>query len=225
MGSGSRYNNRRGRKRRGFALKSTTKPTNEDGSSASNSASVKKISFVTPAGDAPVTFANDCNFIINSDLFMSLMLIIVQCPNCAATINIAYLIQEKMDLAQFFRLSCAECKWYIKIFTSKECCRTEPTPGRNEYKISRRTIVTFRENGQCYAGMKTLCHWMNVLPPIAETTVDNINGCIDNAYVETPHKSMKNAACEVHKTSNDDNQTSSSDILNIKFSGNEAWQK
>ena len=101
MGPESRYNNRRARKKKGFAVKSSTTPTNEDGSSASNSASVKKISFVTPAGDAPVTFANDCNFIINSDLFMSLMLIIVQCPNCAATINIEHLIHKKMDLAQF----------------------------------------------------------------------------------------------------------------------------
>ena len=175
MGPESRYNNRRARKKKGFAVKSSTTPTNEDGSSASNSASVKKISFVTPAGDAPVTFANDCNFIINSDLFMSLMLIIVQCPNCAATINIEHLIHKKMDLAQFFRLSCVGCKWYIKFCTSKECCKTEPTSGRKEYEINRRTIVTFRENGQSYAGMNTFCYWMNMAPPIAQTTVDNIN--------------------------------------------------
>ena len=36
---------------------------------------------------------------------------------------------------------------------------------------------------------------------------------------------MKNAACEVHEASNDDNQTSNSDIVNAKFSGDEAWQK
>ena len=225
MGSGSRYNNRRARKRRDFAVKSTAKPTNEDGSSGSNSASVKKISFVTPAGDAPVTVANDCNFIINSDLFMSLMLIIVQCPNCAACINIEHLIQEKMGLAQFFRLSCVECKLYIKFCTSKECYRVEPTSGRKEFEINRRTIVTFRENGHCYAGMKTFCHWMNMPPPMVETTVGNINGCIHNAYVETSHKSMTNAACKAHKTSNDNNQTSSSYIVNKKFSGDKAWQK
>ena len=49
MVSGSRYNNRRVRKRKGFGVKYTTTPTNEDGSSASNSASEKKISLVTPA--------------------------------------------------------------------------------------------------------------------------------------------------------------------------------
>ena len=43
MGSGDRYNSRRARKRKGFAVKPTTVPTNEDGSSASNSAPAKKI--------------------------------------------------------------------------------------------------------------------------------------------------------------------------------------
>ena len=37
------------------------------------------------AEDAPVTMANDCNFIINSDLFVSLILIVSQYPNCAAS--------------------------------------------------------------------------------------------------------------------------------------------
>ena len=101
MVSGSRYNNRRVRKRKGFAVKYTTTPTNEDGSSASNSASEKKISLVTPAEDAPVTVANDCNFIINSDHFMSLILMIDQCLDCAASINIEHLIQEKRVLHNF----------------------------------------------------------------------------------------------------------------------------
>ena len=56
----------------------------------------KIISLVTPAEDAPVTVANDCNLIINSDFFMSLILMIGQCPDYAASINIEHLIQEKM---------------------------------------------------------------------------------------------------------------------------------
>ena len=94
---------------------------------------------------------------------MSLILMIGQCSDCAASINTEQLIQEKMGLAQFFRLSCVECKWYIKFFTSKECCRAEPTSGRKGYEINRRTIVAFRENGQGYAGMNTFCVWMNIL--------------------------------------------------------------
>ena len=42
---------------------------------------------------------------------MSLMLMIGQYPDCAASLNIEQLIQEKMDLAQFFRMD-----QYKKIF-------------------------------------------------------------------------------------------------------------
>ena len=77
--------------------------------------------------------------------------------------------------------------------------------------------MTVRENGHCYAGMKIFCHWMNMPPPMGETAVSNINGCIHNAYVETSHKFITNAACKAHKTSNDNNQTSSSYIVNTKI--------
>ena len=49
--------------------------------------------------------------------------------------------------------------------------------------------------------------------PMAETTFHEINSCIHNAYMETSHQSMTNATCEVHKDSNDNNQTSISDIV------------
>ena len=150
---------------------------------------------------------------------MSLILKIGQCPDCAASINIEHLIQEKMGFAQFFRLSCVECKWYRKFCTSKECCRTEPKSGRKRYELNRRTIVAFCDNGQGYAGMNTICRWMNMPPPMAENTFHDINSCIHNAYVETSHESMTNAACEVHKISNDNNQTSSSHIANTKVNG------
>ena len=128
----------------------------------------KKYLLVTPAEDAPVTVANDCNF--NSDLFMSLILMIGQCPDCAASINIEHLIQEKMSLAQFFRLSCGECNCYIKFCTSKECCRAEPTSGRKGYEINRRAIIAFHENGT-----KRLCWYEHILSLDEYATVNGTN--------------------------------------------------
>ena len=55
-------------------------------------------------------------------------------------------------------------------------------------------------------------------PPMVETTFHGINSCIHNADVETSQKSMTNAACEVHKDSNDNNLISSSTIVNTKVS-------
>ena len=63
---------------------------------------------------------------------------------------------------------------------------------------------------------------------MAETTFHDINSCTHNAYVETSHKSLPNATCEhknkKHKNSNN-NETSSSDIVNAKVSGDGAFQK
>ena len=85
---------------------------------------------------------------------MSLVLMIGQCLDCAASLNIEQFIQEKMGLAQFFRLCCGECNWYINFCTSKECCRTEPTSGRKGYERNRRAIIAFHENGQRYEYVK-----------------------------------------------------------------------
>ena len=60
-----------------------------------------------------------------------------------ASTNIEHLIQEKMGLAQFFKLSCVECKWYNKFCTSKECCRTDPTSGRIGYEEKQKTNYCF----------------------------------------------------------------------------------
>ena len=59
--------------------------------------------------------------------------------------------------------------------------------------------------------------------PMVETIFYDINSYVHNAYVENSHKSMTNAACEVHKHKrsicNNNNQTSSSDVVvNTKVS-------
>ena len=58
-----------------------------------------------------------------------------------------------------------------------------------------------------------------------KTTFYDINSCIHNAYVDTSHKYMTNAACEIHKDSNNNNEASSSDIVNAKVSRDGAWKK
>ena len=65
--------------------------------------------------------------------------------------------------------------------------------------------------------MNIFCRWMNMPLPTAETTFHHINSCVHNAYVKTSHESMK--------VSNDNNQTSSSDIANTTVSGDGEWQK
>ena len=68
------------------------------------------------------------------------------------------------------------------------------TSGRKGYDINKRTVIAFRENGQGYAGIETFCRWMNMPPPMAKSTFDDINSSVHNFYVEVSHESMKKAA-------------------------------
>ena len=189
--------------------------------SSTASASANKLAPEPPTDTAPVTESRDFNFIINSTLFMSLFSMLGQCPVCAALVNIEHLNGEKMGLAQFFLVSCVECRWKKKVCSSQECKKVEMTSGRKGYDINKRTVIAFRENGQGYAGIETFCRWMNMPPPMAKSTFDDINSSVHNSYVEVSHESMKKGAKEVHdKVSNNDQE-----IVNTKVSGDGSWQK
>ena len=60
--------------------------------------------------DTSCGIAHGCNFIIDSDLFIPLVTMIGRCPEYVAAVNIQHIIAQKMGLAQFFAISCTECK-------------------------------------------------------------------------------------------------------------------
>lgn len=225
MGSGSRYNKSRARKRKGFASKtinSATTNANEMLNTNNNntSASREKLDISSfPDSDFP-TATPGCNFIMDSDLFLSLMTMVGKCPDCVGSIKMVHLISEKMGLAQFFKITCTECNWSIKFCSSKECSRSQATQGRNGFEVNKRALVAFRENGQGFSALSTFCRCMNMPPPMAQTTFDNINSDLHNAYLQTAHKSMAEAATQIHN-SND----SSAAVIDTKVSGDGAWQK
>jgi len=74
-----------------------------DQETAQKSASAQKIDLP----DAPQEHSSEpettpeCNFLMNSDLFLSLTLMIARCPVCVAAVNIIHL-PSKMGLAHFF---------------------------------------------------------------------------------------------------------------------------
>ena len=237
MGASHRYAKRRSRKRKGFHGQNHWARENEEqtplGSptSASTGASAAKLNCSTisePERDNSETdIVTNCNFIIESDLFMSLILMIGKCPDCVGSVNIEHKLNDKMGLAQFFDISCSDCPWKLRFCSSKQCKKATPTHGRSGYDINRRTIVAFRENGIGFSGIESFCRCMNMPKPMSKTTFDDISTLIHNAYVETSHESMSRAAKEVHtKMINNDITAADKDgIVNISASGDGAWQK
>ena len=175
--------------------------------------------------DAETEKVTYCNFILESDLFMSLISLIGRCPDCVGSINVEHLLNAKMGFAQFFDLSCSECPWKLRFCSSKQCEKLSPTHGRKGYDINRRTIIAFRENGIGYSGIESFCRCMNMPKPMSKTTFDDVSCLIHNAYVQTSHESMSKAANEVRSKTKNSNDINNDGIINISVSGDGAWQK
>ena len=47
-------------------------------------------------------------------------------------------------------------------------------------------LIAFRENGQGYTAMTTFCRCINMPPPMAQTTFDDLNSDLHNAYCKLP---------------------------------------
>jgi len=113
-------------------------------SPASTGASASKLNFSTLSeperDDSGTDIVTNCNFIIESDLFMSLILMIGKCPDCAGSVNIEHKLNDKMGLAQFFNITCSDCQWKLRFCSSKQCEKTT-TYGRSGYDINRRTLL------------------------------------------------------------------------------------
>ena len=94
MGSESRYNKSRYRKRKGFAdnLSNSTDSNQQQvqlPTSTSTSAKKLKTSLET---ETSCGIAHGCNFIIDSDLFIPLVTMIGRCSECVATVNMQHFL-------------------------------------------------------------------------------------------------------------------------------------
>jgi len=50
-------------------------------------------------------------FIMNSDIFMSLFLMLCRCPDCDSTVKVNYLANKKRGFALCFSITCSRCSW------------------------------------------------------------------------------------------------------------------
>ena len=198
MSSESTYNKSRSRKRKGFAgnLGNST-DNNQQQVQLPTSTSAKKKMKTSSETETSCGIDHGCNFIIDTDLFIPLVTMIGRCPECVAAVNIQHMIAEKMGRAQFFAIACTECDWRINFFSSKEVTKSNNSQGRKLYEVNRKTLVAFKENGLGFNDIKTFCCFMNIPEPMAQTTYDEINSELHNAYVTTAQESVEKAAHEI----------------------------
>lgn len=211
MGSSSRLSKTKSAKRRGFINKSfastnkkieyCTEPAEDmesdivvDGTVNMSSSAMK---LDISSDEEEVGETSGFNMFINSDVLMSLMVMLCRCPDCCGSVNMIYEPTKKRGLALFFTIQCSDCSWKNTFCSSHE--RDTGKTGRKSYDFNMRLIIAFREMGLGYSSMATFCNIMNMPPPMSRSSFENLQSELHIAYVKTARESMKNAADDIRK--------------------------
>ena len=65
--------------------------------------------------------------------------------------------------------------------------------------MNLRAIIALRENGKGYAGLESLCGYMNSVPPMNVNAFNKSLGDIISSYNKTAEDSMNTAADEIRQ--------------------------
>ena len=87
-----------------------------------------------------------------------------------------------------------------------------------------RAIIALRENGKGYAGLESVCGYINLVPPMNVNSFSKSMGDIISSYRQCGEDSMNSAAENVRQMNNEitvDNET----IVDMVVSSDGAWQK
>ena len=143
--------------------------------------------------------------------------LIGKCPTEACTGNVKYYtdFSSKQGLSCKLEFSCRD-------YTSKKVIKA--STGKNPFEVNMRAIIALRENGKGYAGLESVCGYMNLVPPMNVNSFNKSMGDIISSYKQCAEDKMNSAAENVRQMNNEitvDNET----IVDIVVSSDGTWQK
>ena len=156
-------------------------------------------------------------------IFINLISDVGKCQNCGADVTAIHQIDGKKGFCHLFKLSCDKnCGWYKSVYTSKEINKGKQ--GRKAFDVNIRSVVAFREIGKGHAAIETLCGYMNMPPPMNQTTYDDIITQLHGSYMKLANANMKAAADEI-RHQNLGEEYAEDNIANIDISADGTWQR
>ena len=153
---------------------------------------------------------------------------LVKCPRCEFAVEINHCVENKQGLAHEFHIKCKSisCRWLRKFFSSKEA--TREGCGSKPFDINLRAILAFREIGRGEAGIETFCGYMNIPPPMTESTYNNtVKETMLPIYLQVAQNDMEEAAADLRVISNDDSVdiNEEDEVCDIAASFDGTWQR
>ena len=150
--------------------------------------------------------------------------LIGKCPTEACTGNVKYYneFSRKQGLSCKLEFPSTDCSWSYSFYTSKKVSKA--SAGKNPFCVNMRAIIALRENGKGYAGLESVCGYMNLVPAMNVNSFNKSMGDIISSYKQCAEDKVNSAAENVRQMNNEitvDNET----IVDIVVSSDGTWQK
>ena len=113
--------------------------------------------------------------LLDSDILENIIDLIGKCPTEACTGNVKYYndFSSKQGLSCKLEFSCRD-------YASKKVIKA--STGKNPFEVNMRAIIALRENGKGYAGLESVCGYMNLVPPMNVNSFNRFMGDIISSY-------------------------------------------
>ena len=120
--------------------------------------------------------------LLDSDIFENIIDLIGKCPTEACTGNVKYYneFSRKQGLSCKLEFPSTDCSWSYSFYTSKKVSKA--SAGKNPFCVNMRAIIALRENGKGYAGLESVCGYMNLVPPMNVNSFNKSMGDIISSY-------------------------------------------
>lgn len=191
--------------------------SNVAGSSSLSSKKLKKNLF-----NETFDYGNEGTIFFNTDLLLTMLRETSCCPDCYENIDIEFMEEKKVGLAQFIKMKCNSCNWEREYCSSKKI--NKQRKGQSPYEINLTSMIAFREIGVGYNGMKNFCGVMNMPPPMNKSAFQKLSKVIHKHYVDVAKMSMKQAALEVRNNVSDEVVVNDT-VIDTTASFDGTWQK
>ena len=151
--------------------------------------------------------------------------LIGKCPTEACTGNVKYYnhFPSKQGLSCKLEFSYTDCSWSHSFCTSKKVSKA--SAAKTPCDVNNMcAIIALRENGKGYAGLESVCGYMNLVPAMNVNSFNKSMGDIISSYKQCAEDKMNSAAENVRQMNNEitvDNET----IVDIVVSSDGTWQK
>jgi len=168
---------------------------------------------------------NDFFFFCHFHVLKNMVATIGSCQECQSNkLDLTYIPEEAKGFASPFCITCPECDWSYKFLSSPEFC----LPGRDKRgakskEVNIRATMAFREIGKGHEDMKTFSTIMNMPPPMAITSYNEMNTTLLDFYESACNESMQDAVAEMRHQINP--SAAYDDIVDCQIGIDGSWQK